>query len=294
MTGSLVFEYRSSVLKEKPPLVHPTDIRTSIFPSSADELNMTSALANYATEAGHCLLTGPEQVYRGCPVSSQRERQWRRAVTCPAGVTGSGKQRGGREGVCDVTVCCYYCEGRPVVPEKKQPLDDPPRPMVKIVKGIRLTIDYSSCEERSKFEFRPFALGDVFKHLANALVVLNPTAEDGEIEIRRRTDGQSRQTALAYVACVRVWFSSKYANRRDAPPRVYLSPGALPPRLVPQTGYLAPYNQPHAHTHTHTRTTYYLEGRPPNSGRFDLPVISSLDYRESSALDHAATEAGLT
>nr|CAD7587770.1 unnamed protein product [Timema genevievae] len=32
--------------------VHPTEIRTSISPSSAAELNTTSALANYATEAG--------------------------------------------------------------------------------------------------------------------------------------------------------------------------------------------------------------------------------------------------
>nr|CAD7428552.1 unnamed protein product [Timema monikensis] len=32
-------------------VVHPTEIRTSIFPSSAVELNTTSALANYATEA---------------------------------------------------------------------------------------------------------------------------------------------------------------------------------------------------------------------------------------------------
>nr|CAD7587563.1 unnamed protein product [Timema genevievae] len=38
--------------KEKPPPVHPTEIRTSISPSSAAELNTTSALANYATEAG--------------------------------------------------------------------------------------------------------------------------------------------------------------------------------------------------------------------------------------------------
>nr|CAD7200509.1 unnamed protein product [Timema douglasi] len=37
--------------QEKPPPVHPTEIRTSIFPSSAVELNTTSALANYATEA---------------------------------------------------------------------------------------------------------------------------------------------------------------------------------------------------------------------------------------------------
>nr|CAD7194233.1 unnamed protein product [Timema douglasi] len=38
-------------IKEKPPPVHPTEIRISISPSSAVELNTTSALANYATEA---------------------------------------------------------------------------------------------------------------------------------------------------------------------------------------------------------------------------------------------------
>nr|CAD7406163.1 unnamed protein product [Timema cristinae] len=38
---------------EKPPPVHPTEIRTSISPSLAVELNTTSALANYATEAVH-------------------------------------------------------------------------------------------------------------------------------------------------------------------------------------------------------------------------------------------------
>nr|CAD7574185.1 unnamed protein product [Timema californicum] len=37
--------------EEKPPPVNPTEIRTSISPSSAVELNTTSALANYATEA---------------------------------------------------------------------------------------------------------------------------------------------------------------------------------------------------------------------------------------------------
>nr|CAD7588749.1 unnamed protein product [Timema genevievae] len=36
---------------EKPPPVHPTEIRTLISPSSAVELNTTSALANYAAEA---------------------------------------------------------------------------------------------------------------------------------------------------------------------------------------------------------------------------------------------------
>nr|CAD7431102.1 unnamed protein product [Timema monikensis] len=38
-------------VKEKPPPVHPTEIRASISPSSAVELNTTSALANYATES---------------------------------------------------------------------------------------------------------------------------------------------------------------------------------------------------------------------------------------------------
>nr|CAD7585957.1 unnamed protein product [Timema genevievae] len=37
-------------IEEKPLPVHPTEIRTSISPSSAVELNTTSALANYATE----------------------------------------------------------------------------------------------------------------------------------------------------------------------------------------------------------------------------------------------------
>nr|CAD7575561.1 unnamed protein product [Timema californicum] len=38
--------------KEKPPPVHPNEIRTSISSSSAVELNTTNGLANYATEAG--------------------------------------------------------------------------------------------------------------------------------------------------------------------------------------------------------------------------------------------------
>ncbi|CAG2053217.1 unnamed protein product [Timema podura] len=42
----------STITKEKPPPVHPTEIRTSISPSSVVWLNTTGALANYATEAG--------------------------------------------------------------------------------------------------------------------------------------------------------------------------------------------------------------------------------------------------
>nr|CAD7588778.1 unnamed protein product [Timema genevievae] len=46
------FAWRESgkPFRKKPPPVHPTEIRTSISPSSAVGLNTTSALANYATE----------------------------------------------------------------------------------------------------------------------------------------------------------------------------------------------------------------------------------------------------
>nr|CAD7405059.1 unnamed protein product [Timema poppensis] len=43
--------HKKIIQTEKPPPVHPTEIRTSISASSAAELNTTSALANYATEA---------------------------------------------------------------------------------------------------------------------------------------------------------------------------------------------------------------------------------------------------
>ncbi|CAG2057618.1 unnamed protein product [Timema podura] len=60
---------------EKPPPVHPTEIRTSISPSSAVELNTTSALANYATEVDGLLLvlvvllslTSSQELRTPCP-----------------------------------------------------------------------------------------------------------------------------------------------------------------------------------------------------------------------------------
>nr|CAD7395913.1 unnamed protein product [Timema cristinae] len=52
LLGNLTFLGFFWDCEEKPPPVHPTEIRTSISLSSAVELNTTSALANYATEAG--------------------------------------------------------------------------------------------------------------------------------------------------------------------------------------------------------------------------------------------------
>nr|CAD7575959.1 unnamed protein product [Timema californicum] len=54
------------------PPVHPTEIRTSISPSSAVELNTTSALANYATEAGN---HRDNIMIQACMSMSQRRTQ---------------------------------------------------------------------------------------------------------------------------------------------------------------------------------------------------------------------------
>nr|CAD7571498.1 unnamed protein product [Timema californicum] len=48
--------------REKPPPVHPNEIRTSISPSSAVELNTTSTLANYVTEAGKNHYSTPDRI----------------------------------------------------------------------------------------------------------------------------------------------------------------------------------------------------------------------------------------
>nr|CAD7423533.1 unnamed protein product [Timema monikensis] len=65
--------------EEKPPPVHPTEIRTLISPSSAVELNTTSALANYATERKNLRQPGP----RGLAPSST-------TLACPFHRSGAG------------------------------------------------------------------------------------------------------------------------------------------------------------------------------------------------------------
>nr|CAD7437866.1 unnamed protein product [Timema bartmani] len=55
---SLIKVCEQSLYRRCEERVHPTEIRTSISPSSAVELNTTSALANYATEAANAPLFG--------------------------------------------------------------------------------------------------------------------------------------------------------------------------------------------------------------------------------------------
>nr|CAD7199575.1 unnamed protein product [Timema douglasi] len=67
---------------EKPPPVHPTEIRTSISPSSAvEQLNTTSALANYTTEADPCeVVTCVEPEV--CQLDAERNPVCRCGDTC--------------------------------------------------------------------------------------------------------------------------------------------------------------------------------------------------------------------
>nr|CAD7432963.1 unnamed protein product [Timema monikensis] len=69
--------------------VHPTEIRTSISPSSAVELNTTSALANYATEAN------PEDLYLKGRHPHQHKGQTMNGVN---GINGHGDLNGGSGG----------------------------------------------------------------------------------------------------------------------------------------------------------------------------------------------------
>nr|CAD7569597.1 unnamed protein product [Timema californicum] len=72
------FDAVTGEFTEKPPPVHPTEIRTSISPSSAVELNTTSALANYATEAGcsgKLLVQGMPEAWARLLMSSNISKQ---------------------------------------------------------------------------------------------------------------------------------------------------------------------------------------------------------------------------
>nr|CAD7571197.1 unnamed protein product [Timema californicum] len=63
------------VVREKPPSVHPTEIRTSISPSSAvKQLNTTSALANYATELKQNLNT-ERKLYKEISYRQEQNRK---------------------------------------------------------------------------------------------------------------------------------------------------------------------------------------------------------------------------
>nr|CAD7573009.1 unnamed protein product [Timema californicum] len=64
--------------QEPTPPVHPTEIRTSISPSSAAELNATSALAKYATEAA--LPHNPALSPQVCPIRQLSDGQRCRVV----------------------------------------------------------------------------------------------------------------------------------------------------------------------------------------------------------------------
>nr|CAD7452117.1 unnamed protein product [Timema tahoe] len=70
-SGEISHWGKIAVVKDRS--VHPTEIRTSISPSSAVELNTTSALANYATEAvPNCILVFLQTNYHVVPRDNSR------------------------------------------------------------------------------------------------------------------------------------------------------------------------------------------------------------------------------
>nr|CAD7594122.1 unnamed protein product [Timema genevievae] len=146
----------------KPPPVHPTEIRTSISPSSAVELNTTGALANYATEA---------DLYKR--VSSRK---------CNAIVRSQKRMRG---------FFVSLQEFRSVLVNKDE-LVDTCQSLRECDLEWRETkvLSSSRCKENNKSvasqapHTKEVLLMSLGSRLANAPVVLSQTTEDGEIEVR--------------------------------------------------------------------------------------------------------------
>nr|CAD7425989.1 unnamed protein product [Timema monikensis] len=92
--------YAHPLLQEKPPPVHPTEIRTSISPSSAVERNTTSALANYATEAGYYKVKYLTTRGYGCPRMRGLTWSGERGLGCGADPRGSSEGTGGDDVLC--------------------------------------------------------------------------------------------------------------------------------------------------------------------------------------------------
>nr|CAD7567787.1 unnamed protein product [Timema californicum] len=86
----MIFHSTSTKMEEKPPPVHPTEIRTSISPSSAVKLDTTSALANYATEAGKTTPSSPDRdLNLDLPVLSARAQHDKRLMLADSKRVGS-------------------------------------------------------------------------------------------------------------------------------------------------------------------------------------------------------------
>nr|CAD7573327.1 unnamed protein product [Timema californicum] len=117
--------------------VHPTEIRTSISPSSAVELNTTSALANYATEA---------ELETALNSQSQSElldalsTHWKPILSHYAGVVGVtavGLLFAVLLPLVGLFVCCCRCAGR--CGARSQPFEKKRDPCWRITLGIFLS-----------------------------------------------------------------------------------------------------------------------------------------------------------
>nr|CAD7604932.1 unnamed protein product [Timema genevievae] len=123
--------------------------------------------------------------------------------------------------------------------------------------------------------------------LAKAIVVLSSTAEDGEIEVR--ISGQQ-------YSPLDVTSNRKPHTTNSA----FLAGGYqhFPPMSLPETLGLGRLHIKEEYSHFRRRRVenHFVRATlntPDRDSNFNLLVIGSLVYCKSSALDHAATEAGL-
>nr|CAD7597269.1 unnamed protein product [Timema genevievae] len=210
---------------EKPPPVHPTEIRTSISPSSAVGLNTTNALANYATEAvyqfgirlsqrvdGKVLMTfNARNEHDRCKFAedlreSISEMDEMENLRIDAELERQKSGRGGRNGaenrdsgVADVEVCPFIQSGfshtsdNYAESEGDHPLSETVLKRSALSNSLldihEQCMLFSSIRKKSLVvpphkKYETLGSPKSYLELANALVVLSSTAEDGEIEVR--------------------------------------------------------------------------------------------------------------
>nr|CAD7196090.1 unnamed protein product [Timema douglasi] len=186
--------------EEKPPPVHPTEIRTSISPPSAVELNTTSALANDATET----VIGKVELEEVNPHLRRGRVENHLGKTTPSSPDGDSnldlRVLSGR-GQHDKRVSQLRHRGGMVLLVSGSYRSTKCRFLQRMQKGFFIIVRRSSITVRllelalasvyNRTEKSGFGMSYLYyvyrpasvAQLANALVVLSSTAEDGEIEV---------------------------------------------------------------------------------------------------------------
>nr|CAD7261756.1 unnamed protein product [Timema shepardi] len=212
----------------KPPPVHPTEIRTSISPSSAVELNTTSALANYATEAG-CDETSTfikilSSIFLTITILSLRGFDRNTASYYPLGLYALSTNYANGLGIGKVEleeVNPHFRGGR-------------------VENHLRKKTPPSASDRDSNLDLPVLSSRAQYDKRCCKLVVLSSTAEDGEIKVRISV-GHHTMTSLVTpshhgpLEIIEVWADS------DARSTLYYT--SMSSRRHPMTSLVTPSNQ---------------------------------------------------